>query len=145
MNNVVLTGRLTRDPDVRYAADNQLCIASFPIACDRGRDREGNDRGADFPWIKVFGKQAENCGKWLYKGRMVAVRGRINTGSYKDRDGNTVYTTDVVAEHIEFLGGKKENASERESEPSRQNEQGRQTSFDDIPDGFERIDDDVPF
>lgn len=141
MNTVILIGRLTRDPDVRYTADNQLCIASFPIACDRGRDREGNDRGADYPWIKVFGKQAENCGKYLYKGKMVAIRGRINTGSYKNKEGNTVYTTDVVAEQVQFLGGKKDNNDDLPPERP----VGEQMSYDDIPDGFHPIDEDVPF
>lgn len=141
MNTVILIGRITRDPDIRYTADNQLCIASFPIACDRGRDREGNDRGADYPWIKVFGKQAENCGKWLYKGRQVAIRGRINTGSYTDKSGNKVYTTDVVAEQVQFLGGKKDNSNEIPPERSA----GEQMSYDDIPDGFQQVDDDVPF
>lgn len=141
MNTVILIGRLTRDPDIRYTADNQLCIASFPIACDRGRDREGNDRGADYPWIKVFGKQAENCGKWLYKGRQVAIRGRINTGNYTDKNGNKVYTTDVVAEEVKFLGGKKDNNNEIPPERP----VGEQMSYDDIPDGFQQVEDDVPF
>lgn len=141
MNNVILIGRLTRDPDIKYTADNQLCIASFPIACDRGRDREGNDRGADYPLIKVFGKQAENCGKWLYKGRQVAIRGRINTGNYTDKNGNKVYTTDVVAEQVMFLGSKKDD----EGQIKRRSQATRDDTYADLPDGFEPIEEDVPF
>lgn len=141
MNTVILIGRLTRDPDIRYTADNQLCIASFPIACDRGRDREGNDRGADYPWIKVFGKQAENCGKWLYKGRQVAIRGRINTGNYTDKNGNKVYTTDVVAEEVKFLGSKKDD----EEQIKRRSQAAGDDTYADLPDGFEPIEEDVPF
>lgn len=137
MNTVILIGRLTRDPDVRYT-DGNLCIAMFSVACDRGRDREGNDRGADYPWIKVFGRQAENCGKYLRKGSQVAIRGRINTGSYTDRDGNKVYTTDVAAEQVQFLGSKKDS----------NDEDTRRTGApdcEDIPDGFQQVMDDVPF
>lgn len=137
MNTVILIGRLTRDPDLRYTADN-LCIATFSIACSRGRDREGNDRGADYPWIKVFGRQAENCGKYLRKGSQVAIRGRINTGSYTDRDGNKVYTTDVTAEQVQFLGSKKDSGGE---EPRR----AAAPEYEDIPDGFQQVMDDVPF
>lgn len=137
MNTVILIGRLTKDPDVRNTADN-LCIASFSVACDRGRDREGNDRGADYPRIKVFGRQAENCGKYLRKGSQVAIRGRINTGSYTDKDGNKVYTTDVTAEQVQFLGSKKDSGGE---EPRRAVEDAPE----DIPDGFQQIMDDVPF
>ena len=141
MNSVILIGRLTRDPDIRYTADNQLCIASFSIACDRGRDREGNDRGADYPWIKVFGKQAENYGKWLYKGRQVAIRGRINTGNYTDKNGNKVYTTDVVAEEVKFLGSKKDD----EGQIKRRSQAAGDDTYADLPDGFEPIEEDVPF
>lgn len=102
MNSVILIGRLTRDPEVRYSQNN-LAIASFTVAIDRGKDRNGNDQGADFPRVTVFGRQAENCEKYLAKGRLVGVQGRIQTGSYVNRDGKTVYTTDVVADRIQFL------------------------------------------
>lgn len=129
MNNVSLIGRLTRDPEVRWS--NDLAIARFSIAINR----IGKDKGADFPNIVVFGKQAENCEKYLAKGRNVAIQGHIQTGSY-EKDGRKVYTTDVVADRVEFLewGDEKDNTNSNKD------------NADDIPDGFEAIDDeDIPF
>ena len=79
------------------------------IAVDKPK-KNGEDAGADFIRVTAWGKQAETCNNYLSKGRQVAVRGRINTGSYKNRDGQTVYTTDVVAEQVEFLGAGGENS-----------------------------------
>ena len=104
MNVVTLVGRLVRDPELK---EGTTSVARFTIAIDRGKDRDGNDRGADFPGIVVFGKQAENCAKYLEKGRQVAIQGRIQTGSY-EKDGKKIYTTDVVADRVEFLGGRQE-------------------------------------
>ena len=81
-----------------------MAICHFTIAVSRPR-RNGEDQGADFIRVTVFGKQAENCDRYLNKGSKVAVQGRIQTGSYKNRDGVTVYTTDVVANNVEFLSG----------------------------------------
>ena len=102
MNSVALAGRLTRDPEVRYT-QSQTAVASFTLAVDRpySKDKENN---ADFIRITTFGKQAEFAEKYLNKGRLVGVTGRIQTGSYQDKDGKTVYTTDVIADRIEFLG-----------------------------------------
>ena len=88
MNSVSLIGRLTRDPEVRYTP-SQMAVASFTIAIDRPV-RSGEDKKTDFPRITVFGKQAENCEKYLVKGRLVGVQGRIQTGSYQNKDGVTV-------------------------------------------------------
>ncbi len=101
MNHVSLIGRLTRDPEVRYSGD-QMAIARFSIAIDRPPRRDGT-KETDFPNIVVFGKQAENCEKYLVKGRLVAIEGRIQTGSYTNRNGDKVYTTEVVANRVEFL------------------------------------------
>ncbi len=134
MNNVVLIGRLTRDPDVRYTS-TQLAIARFSLAIDRGKDREGNDRGADFPSVVVFGKQAENCERYLAKGKLVAIQGRIQTGSY-EKDGRKIYTTEVVAERVEFLEWGDRPHGEHVATPSQ----------DGIPEGFQAIEDeDIPF
>ena len=103
MNSVALIGRLTKDPEVRYISENQTAVATFSIAINRGKDKNGQDRGADFPRVTVFGRQAENCERYLAKGRLVGVQGHIQTGSYKDKDGKNVYTTDVIAERVEFL------------------------------------------
>lgn len=105
MNNCTLIGRLVRDPELSYT-QSQTALCKFTIAVDRQSKEE---KTADFIRIVVWGKQAENCGRYLYKGKQVAVNGRIQTGSYKDnKSGNTVYTTDVIANNVEFLGGKQE-------------------------------------
>ena len=101
-NLVFLTGRLTKDPETRYTSGSQIAVCTFTLAVDR-HTKQGEEKKADFPRITVFGRQAENCEKYLSKGRLIAVRGRLQTGSYKNKDGQTVYTTDVVAERIEFL------------------------------------------
>lgn len=104
MNNVILIGRLTNSPELRYTqGNNQMAVCKFNLAIDRGKDSKGNDKGADFPRVTVFGKQGENASKYLEKGRLVAIQGRIQTGSYKDKEGKTVYTTDVIAEKVKYL------------------------------------------
>lgn len=100
MNCVVLTGRLARDPECRMAGEK--LVARFPLAVDRYGD------GADFPMIVCFEKQAETVDKYLHKGNRVAVNGRISTGSYEKPDGTKVYTTEVIANNVEFLETKKE-------------------------------------
>ena len=129
MNHVTLIGRLTRDPEVRYGAQSQSAVAKFTLAVDRG----GKDRGADFIGCTAFGKTAELIEKYITKGKQIAVSGRIQTGKY-EKDGRTIYTTDVVVERLEFLGGK-------DSSPS------INPSADDnpIPEGFSQLDDDIPF
>lgn len=131
MNSVILTGRLTRDPEVRYISESQMAVATFTIAIDRVG---GKEKKTDFPRITVFGKQAENCERFLTKGRLVGIQGRLQTGSYTNKDGATVYTTDVVADRVEFLewGDKVE---------------GGQSESQGIPEGFQALDDDddVPF
>lgn len=132
MNIVSIIGRLTRDPEVRYTQD-QLAVASFSVAIDRGKDKNGNDRGADFPRITVFGRQAENCGKYLKKGKQVGITGRITTGSYTNKNGEKVYTTEITADRVEFIGSKDEEGY------GAQNQQQ-------MPAGFESIQDDsIPF
>lgn len=91
---------------MRYTA-SQMAVARFSIAIDRRRGKDGEERGADFPNVVVFGRQAENAGKYLTKGRQVAIEGRLQTGSYEKQDGTKVYTTDVIADRIEYLGGQK--------------------------------------
>lgn len=139
MNSVVLIGRLTRDPELRYVPNSELAIATFSLAIDRPT-REGKEKQTDFPRITVFGRQAENCEKFLEKGRLVGVQGRIQTGSYKNKDGATVYTTDVVADRVEFLewGDKKSSGESKEPRDTKP-EVG-------VPDGFQALDDDdIPF
>ena len=102
MNQVILIGRLTKDPETRYTSVSQIAVCTFTLAVDRPT-KQGEEKKADFPRITAFGRQAENCERYLSKGKKVAVQGRIQTGSYQNSQGQTVYTTDVIAERIEFL------------------------------------------
>lgn len=104
MNNVILIGRLCRDPELSYTTTG-TAICKFTLAVDRPA-RAGEDKTADFIRITVFNAQAENSNRYLKKGSKCAVNGRIQTGSYKDRDGKTVSTFDVVANNVEFLDSK---------------------------------------
>lgn len=109
MNNVNLIGRLVRDPETRYAQGDQgTAITSFTLAVDRRVKREGQPT-ADYIRIVAFGKTAEFAGKYYHKGLRVGVTGHIQTGSYKDREGRTVYTTDVIADSLDFADGKQDN------------------------------------
>ena len=141
MNSVVLIGRLTRDPEIRYTAGTQMAVATFTVAIDRPV-RAGAEKQTDFPRVTVFGKQAENCESFLAKGRLVGIQGRIQTGSYTNKDGATVYTTDVVADRVEFLEWGDRN--ERQSAP-RQSAGSGMGGFDAAPEGFSAIDEDIPF
>ncbi len=110
MNKVILMGRLTRDPDVRYSqSENSMAIARYTLAVDRRFSRGNDENSTDFINIVAFGKAGEFAEKYLHKGTKVLVTGRIQTGSYTNKDGQKVYTTDVVAEDQEFAESK--NAS----------------------------------
>lgn len=146
MNSVVLIGRLTRDPELRYTT-SQMAVATFSLAIDRPV-RAGKERETDFPRVTVFGKQAENCEKYLAKGRMAAVQGRLQTGSYTNKDGATVYTTDVVADRVEFLewGDRPQGSAARPQQTHVSEPTSVSGGFDDeMPDSFQAIDEDVPF
>ena len=111
MNEWVGIGRLTKNPELAYTK-NDTAKCTFSIAVDRPR-RSGEEQGADFIRIIAWGRQAENCDRYLSKGSQCAVKGSIRTGSYKNRDGATVYTTDVWAENVEFLStGQRDKQSE---------------------------------
>ena len=142
MNSVVLLGRLTRDPEVRYSAGTQMAICRFSVAIDRP-PRQNGEKQTDFPSVVVFGKQAENCERYLAKGRLVGIQGRLQTGSYTNKDGATVYTTDVVADRVEFLewGDRSERQTARPAAQSSAPAGG----FDAAPEGFSAIDEDIPF
>lgn len=104
MNSVQLVGRLTKDPEVRYT-DGGASIARFTVAVDRRYKKEG-EQTADFIGCIAFGKTAEFIEKYFKKGNSIGLNGRIQTGSYHNKDGQTVYTTDVVVENVEFVGSK---------------------------------------
>lgn len=133
MNNFKGIGRLTKDVETRYT-NGGMAVARFTIALDRGKDKDGNDKGADFPSCVAFGRNAENLEKFSGKGLRVAIDGRIQTGSYDGQDGKKVYTTDVVADRIEFIDWK-QNGSQNAS----------QGFAESIPSGFSTLDEDIPF
>ena len=112
LNRVVLIGRLTKEPDLRYTTSG-IAVARFTLAVDRGFKNQDGEKQADFIPITVWRGQAENCAKYLAKGRLVAVSGRIQTGSY-DKDGQRHYTTEVVADEVRFLewGNKQEQGQD---------------------------------
>ena len=129
MNKVILYGRLAGDVTLRYTSD-QKAVANFTIAIDRGKDKNGESKGADFPNVVCFGKTAENCERYLAKGRSVIIDGRIQTRNYES-DGRKVYVTEVIAERVDFVGRGDKSEDKHESA--------------DAPNGFSRYDADIPF
>ena len=140
MNQVVLIGRLTKDPETSVSQSNTM-VSRFTLAVDRDYKRDG-EQTADFIRIITFGKTAELVDAYLFKGRQVAVHGRIQTGSYTNKDGVKVYTTDIIADRVQFLGGK-QSQDDAPAEPYEEKRQQstEQTEFD----GFQACDDDIPF
>ena len=119
MNRVILIGRLTRDPELRYTGNNTP-VASFSLAVNRNFSNQNGEREADFINIVVWRKQAENCKNYLTQGSQVCVEGRIQTRSYDDQNGGKRYVTEVVADNVEFLGSK--NSSNNSSNGSHNEE-----------------------
>nr|DAR65738.1 MAG TPA: Single strand binding protein [Caudoviricetes sp.] len=138
MNKVILMGRLTRDPDVRYSTGDNLAIARYTLAVDRRFRRDG-EAAADFINCVTFGRAAEFAEKYLRQGTKIAVSGRIQTGNYTNRDGHKVYTTEIVVEEQEFAEGKNAGSGSSHSQPAPETD----------PDGFmnipEGIEEEMPF
>lgn len=137
MNKVILMGRPTADPEIRYSQKedgSQAAIANFTLAVDR----KGKDAGTDFIRCVAFGKNGEFAEKYVTKGRKYAIAGRIQTGSYTNKDGQKVYTTDIVVEEFDFCDSKGDSkpAADEQAPPA------QDTGFIDIPDGIEN---DLPF
>lgn len=138
MNKVILMGRLTRDPDIRYSSgEKQMTIARYTLAVDRRRRNDGGDQTADFISCVAFDRNAEFAEKYLKQGTKIAVTGRIQTGSYVNRDGQKVYTTDIVIEDQEFAESK--GSSNGGFTP----DTGRQEAAAPAGDGFMNIPDGV--
>lgn len=141
MNKVVLMGRLTRDPEVRYSSgENALAIARYTLAVDRRFQRDG-EASTDFIPCVSFGRTAEFAEKYFRKGLKIAVTGRIQTGSYTNREGQKVYTTEVVVEEQEFAESKSSgsgSSQQQTPQPSPTDQEG----FMNIPDGIEE---ELPF
>lgn len=141
MNNVVLIGRLTKDPEVAYTQNSHTALARFALAVDRVV-KSGEEKKADFPRIIVFGKQAENCGKYLKKGSLICVLGRIQTGSYQNKNNVTVYTTDIVANRSFNHNEKKENSTAENTENYDSKDDKLEEEY---YENFEVVEDDLPF
>lgn len=123
MNKVIFMGRLTRNPEIRYANnENNTCIANYTLAVDRRFKRQGDEQTADFIRCVAMGKGGEFAEKYLRQGTKIVVEGRIQTGSYTNKDGNKIYTTDVVVESQEFAESKAasgQNNNSNSSAPTR--------------------------
>lgn len=134
MNKVILMGRLTKDPDIRYAQTQEpTCVAKFTLAVDRRVKRDSGQQSADFISCVAFKKSAEFIEKYCHKGTKLCISGRIQTGSYTKKDGTKTYTTDVVVDEQEFAESKSATVQPEEKEPDR---------FMNIPDTLEE---ELPF
>lgn len=133
MNKVIIIGRLVKDPETRYTQNNHCC-ATFSVAVDRKYKQDGQAT-ADFPRVIAWGKTAEFIEKYFHKGMKIAIDGRIQTGSYENNEGKTVYTTDVIAESVEFVERKtssNENSTNQSS--SSATDEGWMSIPDDVDD-----------
>ncbi len=146
MNKVILMGRLTRDPEVRYSqGENATAVARYTLAVDRRFSRNNDEQTADFINCVAFGRSGEFAEKYLHKGTKIAVTGHIQTGSYINKDGVKVYTTDVVIEDQEFAESKNASAANSGYTPTGRNDSAPMAAGDgfmNIPDG---IDEELPF
>ena len=133
MNKVLLTGRLTRDPELRYTP-NGKAVCNFTIATNRPVVRDG-EKIADFINCIVWGKTAENLSKYQSKGSLVGIDGRLESRSYDDKDGNKRYVTEVQVEHIEFLGSKSDGQTETKES----------NHYEEFGNAIEISDDELPF
>lgn len=139
MNKVVLMGRLTKDPDVRYTEGSESkAIARYTLAVDRKTKDANGNRQADFISCVAFGKSGEFAEKYLHKGLKICISGRIQTGNYTNKDGNKVYTTDVVVEEQDFC----ESKSADNTTQTTAGTQSTMDSFMQIPDGIDEV---LPF
>lgn len=144
MNNVSLVGRLVRDPEVRYGQNESVSVAKFSLAVERRFKRDGEPT-VDFINCTVFGKSAEFTEKYFRKGMRVAITGRIQTGSYKNKDGQTVFTTEIIVESQEIAQSKSES---NESSTASNAEAGKSpygSSGDDFMSVPEGVEDELPF
>lgn len=142
MNKVILMGRLTRDPEVRYSqGESATAIARYTLAVDR-RFKRDNEPNVDFINCVAFGKLGEFAEKYLQKGTKIAIVGRIQTGSYTNKDGQKVYTTDVVVEEQEFAESKSSSSGNNGGGYGSQQSSNVSDGFMNIPDG---IDEELPF
>ncbi len=138
MNKVILMGRLTKDPELRYTSANNTAVCSFTLAIDRRFSKPGEERQADFIPVVAWNKLAEFCGKYFQKGRQVAVVGRIQTRTWDDNESKRHYVTEVIADEAYFADSKKNEGTS--ARPSGSSDEGQ-------VDGFYPVDndDELPF
>lgn len=145
MNKVILIGRLTAEPEIRYSqgqGQDAMCIARYRLAVDRWGRKDGDQQSADFIGCVAFGRNAEFAEKYLHKGTKIAIVGRIQTGSYTNKDGQKVYTTDVVIETQEFAESKAAGGAAAEGQQSTPTPAAGSDGFMNIPNA---IDEELPF
>lgn len=131
MNRVALIGRITAKPELQYTPNTQMAVTKFTLAVDR--PTKDGEKKADFIRVTAFGRRAESICRYMDKGRQIAVEGRIQTGSYKDRDGKTVYTTDIIVENDEFIGSHEPRQSAEQIARDASDFFGMDASIDGIP------------
>ena len=141
MNKAVIVGRLVRDPDVRALNDGKT-VSKFTVAVDRRFKNKNGEKEADFIPVVVFGKPAEFVAEYVKKGNMVSVAGRITTGSYDNKEGKKVYTTEITADEVNSIGSKKDNQAGTDSESQQQDSK---LSVMDLDEDFSLIDEDEDF
>jgi single-strand DNA-binding protein len=152
LNRVVLVGRLTRDPELRYTA-NGTAVAKFTLAVDRNFTNQQGEREADFIFISVWRNLAENCAKYTRKGSLVALEGRLQVRSYENQEGRTVWTTEVVADQVKFLDSRNSQNNDNNfgdnnrgyGSQNQQNNQSNQDPFQSVGKPIDLSDDDLPF
>lgn len=150
MNTVIMIGRLTRDPELRYIASTGNAVTRFAIAVDRPFAKKDAEVTADFFNIVVWGKRAETCANYLAKGRMVALRGRLQNNNYTDKMGNKQYSVEIIADDVQFIDwGDKKMQSGMQTMPNDMTSSQKEDEF--MPEGLDDegyralSDDDVPF
>lgn len=143
MNRAVLVGRLTRDPDLRYTP-NGVAVANFNLAVNRPFKDQNGESQADFINCVAWRKQAENLANFMKKGSQIGIDGRIQTRSYEDKDGKTVYVTEVVADSIQFLDSRK-SETQRNNETNQQQAQQQSDPFQEDGQAIDISDDELPF
>lgn len=144
MNKVVLIGRLTKDPELKYTPGSGTAVTTLTLAVDRRYQKDSQQKEADFIPVVVWGKSAESTAQYMNKGKLMAVSGRIQTRSYEAKDGGKRYVTEVVADEVQFLewGAKGSSSNEGGFGGNNRNDSGFGSSFDDMT----PVDDgDIPF
>lgn len=147
MNSCFFSGRLTKDPETSYGSGEKKTVTRFSLAIDRGKDKNGESLGVDYPSFVAFGKTAEIIEQYLAKGSQVNVVSHVRTGSYENKEGKKVFTTDFIVDRIEFTGLKPNPEAKQDRADAKAVNDAISTT-EETPSGFEKLDDDldqIPF